>query len=62
MGTHVRLIAAPGAPVSAARRELDALAARLTRFDPTAMPWPRDAASGSPDWASSPATWPPRSG
>jgi thiamine biosynthesis lipoprotein len=34
MGTHVRLIAAPGAPVDAARRALDDLAARLTRFDP----------------------------
>jgi thiamine biosynthesis lipoprotein len=34
MGTHVRLIAAPGAPVGAARRALDDLAARLTRFDP----------------------------
>jgi thiamine biosynthesis lipoprotein len=34
MGTQVRLIAAPGAPVAAARRELDELAARLTRFDP----------------------------
>jgi FAD:protein FMN transferase len=35
MGTHVRLIAAPGAPVDAARRELAAAAARLTRFDPS---------------------------
>ena len=35
MGTHVRLIAAPGAPVTAARRELDDLAGRLTRFDPS---------------------------
>jgi thiamine biosynthesis lipoprotein len=34
MGTGVRLIAAPDAPLAAARRELEALAAALTRFDP----------------------------
>jgi thiamine biosynthesis lipoprotein len=34
MGTEVRLLASPGAPVAAARRELGRLAARLTRFDP----------------------------
>ncbi len=34
MGTEVRLLAAPGAPLGAARADVEALAARLTRFDP----------------------------
>jgi thiamine biosynthesis lipoprotein len=34
MGTHVRLLATPGAPLEAARARLESLAARLTRFDP----------------------------
>jgi thiamine biosynthesis lipoprotein len=33
MGTEIRLLAGPGAPLAAARAELEALAARLTRFD-----------------------------
>jgi thiamine biosynthesis lipoprotein len=33
MGTQVRLLATPGAPLAGARAELERLAARLTRFD-----------------------------
>lgn len=34
MGTWVRLLASPGAPLDAARELIEALEARLTRFDP----------------------------
>jgi thiamine biosynthesis lipoprotein len=34
MGTQVRLLSSPGAPQKAAKRRLEALAARFTRFDP----------------------------
>ena len=34
MGTQVRLLAAPGAPLGAAQAMIEELEARLTRFDP----------------------------
>ena len=34
MGTQVRLLATPGAPLGAAQAMIEELEARLTRFDP----------------------------